>query len=104
MKSVLLTISAFFLFMVLLVGCDITPAYRQPSIPISQKWKNDSPPVKEDKVTVDWWKHYDSEELNTVEEWAQAKNNDLRAALARIKQARATAKIADASLFPTIDA
>lgn len=104
MKSIFLTISALFLFMVLLVGCDMTPPYRQPSIPVSSKWKNDNPPVKEEKTTIDWWKHYSSDELNTMEEWALAKNNDLRAALARIKQARATAKIADATLFPTVNA
>jgi len=101
MKKTLVTASALCL---LLAACDMTPPYRQPDVPVSSKWKNDNPPVKDEKPSDHWWKFYSSDELNTMEDWSLAKNNDLRAALARIKQARATAKIADASLFPTVDA
>jgi len=51
---------------------------------------------------ADWWRALGSAELADLIRRAAADNQDLRAALARIEQAEANARIADAALFPTL--
>ena len=53
---------------------------------------------------IDWWKAFGSAELEALIRDAQANNYDLRAAAARVAQARASARIANAALWPTLTA
>ena len=53
---------------------------------------------------IDWWKAFGSAELEALIREAQANNYDLRAAAARVAQARASARIANAALWPTLTA
>lgn len=50
-----------------------------------------------------WWTLFASSELETLIGQAQANNQDLAAAAARIRQAEASVRIAGASLQPTLD-
>ena len=50
-----------------------------------------------------WWREYASAELDRLEEAALANNRDHRVAIARVAQARAQARIADAARFPSLD-
>ena len=50
--------------------------------------------------TLPFWQELGSEELNRVIELALAQNLDLEAALYRIAQARAQAKVAGSALYP----
>ena len=52
---------------------------------------------------LDWWRGFRSKELTLLMEEAQTANLDIAAAVARIRQADATARIANAALLPTID-
>jgi multidrug efflux system outer membrane protein len=52
----------------------------------------------------DWWRSFDDATLNELEQTALADNHDLQAALSRVAQARATARIAGADLYPKLDA
>jgi NodT family efflux transporter outer membrane factor (OMF) lipoprotein len=50
-----------------------------------------------------WWQRFGSPPLNTLIDQALAHNDDLAAAMARVEQADATARIAGASLLPEVD-
>jgi outer membrane protein, multidrug efflux system len=52
---------------------------------------------------LDWWRGFRSKELTDLMEQAQAANFDIAAAVARIVQADAQARIAGAALLPTIN-
>src|ERR1051325_11064702 len=53
---------------------------------------------------LDWWRSFGSRELTLLMEEAQNANLDIAAAIARIDQADAQVKIANASLLPVLDA
>ena len=52
---------------------------------------------------LDWWRGFRSPELTALMEEAQTANLDIAAAVARIVQADAQARIAGAPLLPLID-
>jgi NodT family efflux transporter outer membrane factor (OMF) lipoprotein len=52
---------------------------------------------------LDWWRQFHSRELTGIIEQAQVANLDIAAAIARIVQADAQARIAGAALLPVID-
>jgi NodT family efflux transporter outer membrane factor (OMF) lipoprotein len=51
----------------------------------------------------DWWTGFASPELNGLIEQARARNFDIQAAIARVRQADAQVRIAGASLLPTLN-
>lgn len=55
-------------------------------------------------ATAAWWSRFGSAELDRLMAEALAANQDIEAALQRIEQARAAARIAGAGLMPTVDA
>ena len=71
-----------------------TPAaYRNPAVPA------DLP-----RPATQWWREFASGELDRLEEAALANNRDYRVAIARVAQANAQARIAEAGIYPVIDA
>ncbi len=54
------------------------------------------------RITVDWPKLFGSAELTSLSRQAQDKNLDIAAAVARIGQAEAQAKIAGSALYPSL--
>ncbi len=111
-----------FAFLVLtgLTACDLAPELPNvfPEVPEAFKeaptpsfllqgeeigeWKVAQPAADQDKGK--WWMIFDNEELNALEEQAMAANPSLKAASARLEQARAQARVEGAGLFPTIGA
>src|SRR4030088_55602 len=87
-------------------GCTMHPAYVRPPVAMPVSWQgaqalgNTRPawPAR------DWWRSFDDGTLNELEQTALASNHDLQAALSRVAQARDTARIAGANLYPTLDA
>ena len=53
---------------------------------------------------LDWWRMFRSRELTDIIEEARAANLDIAAAIARIVQADAQARIAGSALLPNVDA
>ncbi|GAB3386895.1 outer membrane factor lipoprotein domain-containing protein [Azotobacter armeniacus] len=51
---------------------------------------------------ADWWRSFGSEELNLLIHRAHASSHDIAAALARLRQARATATVEGARVFPEL--
>ncbi|TAL31668.1 MAG: efflux transporter outer membrane subunit [Alphaproteobacteria bacterium] len=87
-----------------LSGCSLIPEYLKPNVDMPTFWKGGKVAMEPATINADWWKNFNNKELNALMDMALANNNDLRAALARVQQARASARIAGAELFPTLDA
>ena len=88
-----------------LSACSLAPNYQQPDMAIPNGWStvagvglNDQP------STMPFWQEFGNADLNQLVETALAQNLDLEVALHRIDQARALAKVASSSLYPTINA
>ncbi|AQH00934.1 RND transporter [Burkholderia sp. KK1] len=100
----------------LLVGCSLAPTYEKPDVnaPSAYKetptlqaseagtWKAAQP--SEEMLRGEWWTIFGDATLNDLEKQAQDANQNLRAAAARVKEARAINQTARAGLFPTLDA
>lgn len=91
---------------VLLGGCQLTPDYTEPQVKLPDSWREETAKAAaaQEKIDAQWWTGFKSSELNALMAAALDGNLDLRAALARIDQARAAAKIAGAPLLPSVDA
>ncbi len=92
--------------LLVLGACQLSPKYAEPQVALSDSWREESAAaaVSQDKIETTWWKGFNSSELDSLVASALEGNFDLRAALARIDQARASAKIAGAPLLPSVDA
>jgi NodT family efflux transporter outer membrane factor (OMF) lipoprotein len=95
-----------FLLAGLLTGCKVGPDYRPPKIAAPDQWV--SPPSAQETSSpapeTAWWKTFHDAELDSLVTRAAQSNLNLRAAVARIREARAAARISSADLWPTADA
>lgn len=87
----------------LLAGCSMIPDYSRPDVETPKSW---SAQETESSIneTTQWWTNFKSDELNGLIGDALANNTDIKAGVQRIKQARASLKIAGASTLPTVGA
>lgn len=99
----------------LLAGCAVGPDYERPSVKVpaafkeatlspeaAQRWKAAQP---SDAMTRGrWWEIFNDAELNALQAQAMEANQDLKAAAARVTQARALQKGASAEWMPRVDA
>jgi NodT family efflux transporter outer membrane factor (OMF) lipoprotein len=92
----------------LLASCAIGPNYVRPQVELPGDWKETADwKIAEPKDTVPkgkWWEMFDDPVLNGLIEQVEVTNQDLRAAEARYRQARAQVDVARSTLFPTIGA
>lgn len=98
----------------LLAGCSLAPHYARPDVaaPAAFKeaagaadaaaWKPAEP--AEASHRGEWWLVFADESLNALQRQADAANQDLRAAAARLAQARALQQRARADRFPQVGA
>ena len=91
-----------------LAGC-AAPAFQQPAVEVPAafkevssdgKWKLAEPAEAQARGT--WWKAFNDAALDALVDEATAANQDLAAAAARVKQARALAGIAQADRIPQV--
>lgn len=102
--------------LLILAGCSVAPTYQRPEIrtpaafkeaaqvdaALDPQWKPAQP--AEDVARGEWWTIFKDETLNKLELEALQANQDLKAAAARLGQARALEKSARAGLFPQLGA
>lgn len=93
-----------------LTGCAVGPTYQKPTIETpatyrsaisSIEWKPANP--SDTSSSGPWWQVFDDEKLNALEQKALNANQELEAAMARVDQARAIARVERAELFPEAD-
>jgi multidrug efflux system outer membrane protein len=88
-----------------LSACSLAPNYRRPEMIIPGGWSTVSGVgMNAQPSTTPFWQELGSTDLNRLIELALAQNLDLEAALHRIEQARAQAKVAAAPLYPSVSA
>src|SRR5438093_10213172 len=91
-------------------GCAVGPDYKRPAMdtPAHYKaealgsWKEGRPVDHVPKG--DWWTIFGDEVLNDLQSRATGANQELKAAIARVEQARATARVARSELLPALNA
>jgi NodT family efflux transporter outer membrane factor (OMF) lipoprotein len=90
----------------LLSSCKVGPSYHTPSAPIpasfkeSSEWKQAEP--QDGRLRGDWWQTFGDPELSALEEQIDVSNQNVAAAEARFRAARAAIRVAGADLAPTL--
>jgi NodT family efflux transporter outer membrane factor (OMF) lipoprotein len=90
-------------------GCrEVGPNYRLPPAPVPEAFKEKPPDGWQEAQPSDtalkgkWWEIYNDAELNALEEQVNISNQNVLAAEAQYRAARATVQIARSALFPTL--
>jgi NodT family efflux transporter outer membrane factor (OMF) lipoprotein len=90
----------------LLAGCTVGPNYNRPSAPVATKWQVEEPwreaQPKDAVPKTNWWTVFHDDDLNSLETQLLAANQTLKEAQAHYEQARASAQVQNAQLFPTL--
>ena len=86
-----------------LAACGIGEDYSRPQTETPKVWQTETGQPTT-WPSSDWWTAFGSDELNGYMQSALTDNLDIAAAVARIREADAQAKIAGAALLPTLDA
>ncbi len=87
----------------LLGGCSVGPAYERPAAELPDAWR--AVPAQGQSFSGErWWTIYGDATLDRLVAEALTGNQDLALATARLDEARALARIADAELVPSVDA
>ena len=79
------------------------PAYKRPNIPPPTAWHEAAPDDQGIWPSADWWHGFGSQTLDDLIAEAQRSNDDLAAAIARVEEADAQARIAGAALLPAVN-
>jgi NodT family efflux transporter outer membrane factor (OMF) lipoprotein len=91
---------------IFIAGCSVGPNYKRPPAPAATKWDVAEPwreSAPKDAVPKgQWWTVFHDDDLNALETQALSANQTLKVSIARLEQARATAAIQIATLFPTL--
>jgi NodT family efflux transporter outer membrane factor (OMF) lipoprotein len=92
-----------------LAGCSLSPHYQRPSTqppPAAYKeagdWQLSAP--ADTGARGRWWTMFDDPDLDALEAQVTSANQNLKAALAQLEQARAQTRIAGSQWFPTLTA
>ncbi len=86
-----------------LSGCDLGPDYFRPKLAIPAALRAATPETAQAAwPAVDWWHGFGSPELDRLIADAQANNQNLAAAAARVVQADAQVSISGSPLLPTV--
>ncbi len=92
----------------------VGPKYVKPSVPMAPEFKEANPDAYKESSTWqvaqpadaaqrgEWWRIFGDAQLNALELQVAANNQDLKAADARFREARALIRFNHASLYPTV--
>jgi outer membrane protein, multidrug efflux system len=92
-----------------LAACSVGPTYKRPDFVPPAKWNETAgatgggEPSGSVWPNADWWHGFGSARLDELIAEAERSNDDLAAAIARVQEADAQARIAGAPLLPSLD-
>ncbi len=88
-----------------LPACKISPDYKRPPMPEAATFKSATTRnTGAAAISPDWWTLFNDPDLTSLEQQAIYANQDLKAAMARVAQARASLSVARAQFYPVITA
>ena len=97
---------AMMLAAIALGACTVGPNYKRASAPVPAKWDLEEPwgqgAPKDEIPKGEWWSVFHDPDLEALEKEALSANQDLKTSVAHLEQARATAAIQVATIFPTL--
>lgn len=97
------SIRAAMLGAVMLAGCKVTSDYQRPVVQTPTTFKSattqEAPPSR---LGRNWWRLFNEPELETLCQRALAGNQDVRAAVARVAQARAGTQVTASQFYPVV--
>jgi len=89
-----------------IAGCTVGPNYKKPAAPVPAKWDVQQPfreaEPKDAVPKTTWWTVFHDDQLNALETDLLAANQTLKVSVAHYRQARASAAVQNATLFPTL--
>jgi multidrug efflux system outer membrane protein len=97
----------------LLLGASCTlfalgPKYEKPDVATPQQWQTPTPWHQSAPLDTlpkgEWWTLFGDAELNQYEQRAIASNQSLKAAISRLEESRASARVTASGLYPELDA
>ncbi|HYK49606.1 MAG TPA: TolC family protein, partial [Terriglobales bacterium] len=102
-------VGALVLSLALLSGCAVGPRYSKPTAPappsykeVPADWKTAQP--SDQIARGKWWEIFEDPQLNALEEQINVSNQNLKAAEAQFRQARALVRFNRAAYYPTLTA
>ncbi len=87
----------------LAAACTLGPDYQRPPVATPETWRQ-AAAADASVANIPWWELFNDEQLKSLIETALAENRDLRIAIERIEEARATYGFSRADLYPQVDA
>ena len=97
-------LASYFAIGIVLCSCAVGPNYERPDVssltPTDWRWKVAEP--KEAIPKGEWWTIFNDPVLDELETEAVAGNQNLRAAVARVDEARAGARVSLSKFFPEV--
>jgi NodT family efflux transporter outer membrane factor (OMF) lipoprotein len=88
----------------LVTACSLGPRYHKPDIAAADHWVTASDAAAPEWPAADWWRGFNSAELDAFIAQAESANDDLKAAIARVEEADAQRRVALAPLLPGLTA
>ena len=85
----------------------VGPDYKKPDVATPKNWQTPAPWISASPMDHlpkgNWWIIFNDPELNQYEDRAMENNQTLKAAIARLSEARASARITAAGYYPELD-
>lgn len=94
--------AALMLLLLFLAGCAVGPDFNQPEVEVPSTFRTAVMP-EQDASDLRWWEMFDDPQLYALVNSALENNRDLRIAVSRIEQSRASLGFTRADQFPRID-
>ncbi|MCC6489797.1 MAG: TolC family protein, partial [Candidatus Hydrogenedentes bacterium] len=86
-----------------LASCATGPDYKRPDVSSPDRFKSAVPEESaQPNLGLDWWTLFGDPDLNALEKEALQANQSLQAAMARVAQARASARSVKSEFFPVV--
>ncbi|HEY6290784.1 MAG TPA: efflux transporter outer membrane subunit [Terriglobia bacterium] len=98
------------LALILEAACTVGPNYQRPKVEVPPAFKEAPPPgwkdaQPRDEISKgDWWVVFGDPVLNGLEKQATSANQNLKAAVERVDESRALARVTQAQLYPAVSA
>jgi NodT family efflux transporter outer membrane factor (OMF) lipoprotein len=87
-----------------LAACSVGPGYTRPDMPAPPAWNGPPATGSAQWPSASWWSGFGSPTLDELMTAAQSANDDIAAAVARVREADANVRVVGSALLPSLDA